>query len=459
MRWPLALGLLPYGVIAGAVLAVLLAISVRRRHSVVAGLTAGGLATAAAAFWTARRLIPMELTGLFRFDDLAVWFSGVIVVCALGAVLLAHGYLERRRVGRPEELYALLLLATLGSVLLAASDHLASIFLALETLSISLYGMIGYFRRDRLGIEAAMKYFIPAAAASALFLFGAGLLYGETGSLDLASIQRAGGPVARAGTLLVLSAFAFKLALVPFHMWTPDVYQGAPAPVSAFVATVSKGGAIAFLVRFTALAEVVDGGAVVTALSILAVLSIVTGNLLALMQRSLKRILAYSSIAHLGYLLVALVAGAFGAVRFYFAAYALTTLLAFGVVTVLSGEVEADDLESYRGLMWQRPLLVLPLGVAAFSLAGVPITAGFFAKLYVVTAGAAASRWMLLFVLVLGSAAGLVYYLRVLVATFAEATSVGPPGRRIARPSAGVLIAATLLVVGLGLFPEVIGAF
>lgn len=457
MTWVSWVALSPYGIIGITVLLVLVSITVRRRHTAVAGLTVGGLLLAWILLFGSARAGPLGVTRLFRFDHHAAWFGRIIVACALGTALLAYGYLERRGAKRPEELYALLLLATLGSVLLGASDDLSAAFLALETLTVPLYGMIGYLRHDRRGVEAALKYFVPAATASAVFLFGAGLVYGQIGTLELASLGLATGPVGRAGLLLVLFGFAFKLALVPFHMWTPDVYQGAPAPVSAFIATVSKGGAVAFSIRLLAAVGPEVALDLTTALAILAALSILAGNLLALMQRSVKRILAYSSIAHLGYLVVAVVSGGFGAAGFYFAAYAATTLLAFGVVTVISGPTEdADDLDAYRGLMWRRPAIALAMAGALLSLAGVPITAGFFGKLYVVTVGAAAAEWALLLVLVLGSVIGLVYYLRVLVATFTEAGPGVPRLWRVPRPAATVLLVAALVVLGLGLFPEAV---
>ena len=283
-------------------------------------------------------------------------------------------------------------------MVLATSSHFVSFFLGLEALSVSLYTLIAYERAGRNGIEAGVKYLILAAVSAAFLLFGMALIYAEFGTMEFSRIAGAwsdhgGSLLALAGLAMILVGVGFKLALAPFHMWTPDVYQGAPAPATAFLATVSKAAVFAVLLRYFAAIGAAESGSLRVALTLIAILSMFAGNLLALMQASVKRILAYSSIAHSGYLLIALLATrdyAPLAASYYLLAYVVTTLGAWGVVTALSSkDGDADSLEDYRGLAWRRPWLSGALTAMLFSLAGIPLTAGFVGKFYLLTAGVA----------------------------------------------------------------------
>jgi NADH-quinone oxidoreductase subunit N len=392
-----------------------------------------------------------------------------ILLCAAAFVFLfGYDYFERRQEHR-EEFYLLVLLATTGAMVLVVSRNFASFFLGLELLSVALYALIAYVRTESASIEAGIKYLILAASSSSVLLFGLALIYAESGSLELsqlaAMMTRTTGPMnvfpLMAGLMLVLTGVGFKLAVVPFHLWTPDVYEGAPLPVTAFIATVSKGGMFAFVLRWFYIHDVGVAGAPGLILSIIAIASMLTGNLLALTQTNVKRILAYSSISHMGYLLVALLAGgALGApaATYYFAAYTATILGAFGVMTVVSGSrCEAASIEDYRGLFWRRPLVAGAFATMLFSLAGIPLTAGFLGKFYVVAAGASQSRWVLLFTLVLSSTIGLFYYLRIIVAMYAEPRGSGLEGDSdklpLPVPATLALAALTGLVFLLGVYP------
>jgi NADH-quinone oxidoreductase subunit N len=406
-------------------------------------------------------------------------------VCAasLVVVALAHGYFRDRQIhgeNQREELYLLVLLATLGSAVLAASIHFASLLLGLELLSISLYALIAYRRQSEPALEAGLKYLVLAAASSAFMLFGMALIYAQTGGLDLAALRDglAGTPpeggsagpaspsvLVAAGLGLLFAGIGFKLALVPFHTWTPDVYAGAPAPVTAFVASVSKGGVVAVTLRLVE--EVGEGSrALFVPLAAVAIASMIIGNLLALLQDDVKRLLAYSSIAHLGYLLVALLAAVplrAEATAYYLAAYVVTILIAFGVVAVLSGgTTDTSALEDYRGLFWRRPWLATLFTASLLSLAGIPLTAGFLGKVYVLLAGVEAATWLPVFALVAGSVIGLFYYLRVVLVLFAplepgaEPAGAGddPARRPLAAPSVAALSLLAVPLVWLGVHPE-----
>jgi NADH-quinone oxidoreductase subunit N len=458
--------LAPQIVLAAATVVAVVAVSLRRSHGLAAGCAVAGLALATLAVWPAAQAAPRAVTMLLVADAPALFFGAVISLAGLVVALLGHGYLARRR-ERREEFYLLLLLATFGASVLVVAEHFAALLLGLETLSVALYGLIGYLRRERLAGEAAIKYLILAGVATASLVLGMAFIYAETGSLRLPEAATAlaagtGGWLVAAGVVLLVAGLGFKLALVPFHLWTPDVYAGAPAPVTAFVATVSKSAVFVVLLRTLHGTDPARLPALTLVLAVIAGASMIAGNLLALLQSNLQRLLAYSSIAHLGYLLVALLAGGtFGAAAaaFYLVAYVVTLLLAFGVVALLTRpQHETLQLDDLRGLFWTRPGLASLLTGAVLSLAGLPLTAGFVAKITLMAAGAERSFWTLLLLLVAGSAIGAFYYLRVLLAMLAkpaqgagEAAAAEAPAAPIA--SGFVLALLALLLVWLGLQP------
>jgi len=377
-------------------------------------------------------------------------------------VLLAHGYLARLPVQR-EELYVLVTCAVLGALVLAGASHFATLFLGLETLSVSLFSLVGYLARTPRGLEAGLKYLVLAGVSSAVLLFGLALVFADTGAVDLARVSvvvAAAGrtPLATAGAALVIVGLGFKLALVPFHLWTADVYQGAPAPVTALVATVSKTGALAALVRFVNAFGPPAGTTLGRVLAILAAASMIMGNLLALRQDNLKRLLAYSSIAQLGYVVVALLAGGPAGVEaatFYLAAYVATLIGALGAVSALSDAGgEPETLTHLRGLFWERPLVAGVLTTCLLSLAGIPLTAGFVAKFYVLAASVDGALWALVLILVVTSVVGLYYYLRVIVAMLSSAAAGARREQVVPFFSGLVLALATLALLWLGLAPR-----
>lgn len=454
--------LLPWLILAAGSLAVMVIIAFARRHALVAGATLGTLALALVLLPLAARPGASMVTPLLRVDGFALLFTGLILAAALVTGVLS--YLElRERSGQPEEFYLLLLLSTLGATGLTASAHFASFFLALELLSVPLFALIAYATPRPHSIEAGFKYLVLSGASSAVLLFGMALLYAETGALGFASLALL-APVAEgigfywgAGMALIVAGVAFKLSLVPFHLWTPDVYQGAPAPVAGFVATVSKGAVLAVLLRYGLATGVFQAPGPWTVVALLAIASMLAGNLLALLQDNVRRLLAYSSIAHLGYLLVALLAGdALGveAAGYYLAAYFVTMLGAFGAVSVAGlGGREIQGLEDFRGLFWQRPGLAGTFTLMLLSLAGIPLTMGFIGKFYLFVAGVGATLWSLLGALVVGSAIGLFYYLRLVRILFQEPTTEAHPVPAGGRVGGAVLAVLAVLLVLLGAYP------
>ena len=464
------LALLPVIVCSATAVLVMLAIAFKRNHFMNATVTVVGLNAALLAVWwvATNTALPQPVTDLFVVDGFACFYMALILVATLACVTLAHAYMETHS-GNREELYLLLTLSATGGLLLVCSRHMAALFIGMEILTVPLFGLIAYsFKRSR-SLEAGIKYLVLSAMSTAFMLFGIALLYSLTGSLSYSGIrdvllQSPEIPLlAWAGCSMIFVAFAFKLSFVPFHLWTPDVYEGAPAPVSAFLATASKVAVFAAMVRLLQQLPLLSSGAMHDVLLAVAGLSIIVGNLLALTQSNVKRMLGYSSIAHFGYLLIAVVSGLKleqPTVAIYLATYVITALAAFGVMVQVSSPyqgADADNLHNYRGLFWKRPYLASVMTVAMLSMAGIPMTAGFIGKFYIVMIGVGAQLWWLLAALVVGSALGLYYYLRVMITMFL----LEPGMRRFEAPlnwgqtTGGlILLGAAALVILLGVYPE-----
>ncbi|MGR8936026.1 MAG: NADH-quinone oxidoreductase subunit N [Gammaproteobacteria bacterium] len=461
--------LAPLVVIAVTTVTVMLAIAFKRHFALASGFAAGGMSVALLTLYAAPRSNSIQATVLLRIDAYAQFAMALLLLAGLATVGFCYAYFKDRE-GENEECVLLLLTALLGSLVLVDSSHFAAFFLGLETLSVSLFVLVGYALRQPRSLEAAIKYLLLSGVSSALLLMGMALIYAQCGALDFygvgecIAVQRDTNVAVVGGMALLLAGLGFKMSLVPFHMWTPDVYEGAPAPVAGFVATASKGAVFMLLLRIFHDTGAYIESALTTALSIVAVLSIFGGNLLALLQSNVKRLLAYSSIAHMGYLLVVFIAGRvlppallFEAAGFYLAAYFVTTLGAFGVVSVLSApQQEADALSCYRGLFWRRPWLAASFTLMLLSLAGIPLTVGFIGKFYVFIAAVDGRLWGLLAAVVVGSGLGLYYYLRIIVAMMhSEVDTAAPANAALYHwPASAVLLLLTVLLVWLGVFPS-----
>jgi len=421
---------MPLLLLTATVIVVMLAIAIKRSHSLTCVLSITGISISFLAVFSVLPYAGTQVTPLLIVDSLSLLFSAIILLIAAFIAIFSFPYLANLG-DQKEEYYLLLLLAALGALILVTSNHFISAFLGLETLSISLYGMIAYPVHSKgaakFPLEASFKYLILSAVSSTFILFGIALLYSQTGSLGFASLTESlnnslsNTPMIATGMIMLTSGIAFKLSLAPFHMWTPDVYEGAPLPATAFLATIGKVGMFVLMLRFIFATDALQFEAVVGALTFLAVVSILLGNILALLQQNIKRILAYSSIAHMGYILIALVAYAANngviaveAISFYLIAYLIMSLGAFGVAAVVSSsEKEYDFVNDYQGLFWRDPWLATLFTAMLLSLAGIPLTAGFIGKFYIMFAGVQGSQWLLLIALVIGSGLGIYYYLRI----------------------------------------------
>ncbi|HJZ40552.1 MAG TPA: NADH-quinone oxidoreductase subunit N [Bacteroidales bacterium] len=450
----------PFIIVAGTPVLLMLVIAFTRHFRILFGISLVGLSFALLSVYFLLPVLPHTLGQLFIFDGFSILFFGLIIFTSLLITILSYRYVMYQD-SEKEEFLIMLFTAVLGSLILAASANFATLFLGLETLSISLYVLIAYRRSRGNSIEASVKYLILASVSSAFLLFGMGLIYAGTGSLEFTRIGQVlhsadySTPLLLAGFSMMLVGIGFKLALVPFHMWTPDVYQGAPVPVTTFIATVSKGAVMAFLLRFFKEIQGNQNHNFILMITVIALLSMFTGNLLAIRQRNVKRILAYSSIANMGYLLVTLLVSnteGLQAAVFYIVSYMVTTLGAFGVINLLaSRDHDADDLEDYRGLFWKHPSIALVFTLALLSLAGIPLTAGFIGKFYLVFTGIHSGLWLLVTGLILNSVIGLYYYLRVISTLFSPVNAIMFPGFGVADRI--VLGFTALGIVWLGIFP------
>ncbi|HEV8642851.1 MAG TPA: NADH-quinone oxidoreductase subunit N [Methylomirabilota bacterium] len=394
-------------------------------------------------------------------DDYALFFHIVICYAAALIVLLSMDYL-RRFGAESGEGYSLILFSTAGMMVLASANDLIVVFLAIELMSLSLYVLAGLFKWRREAGEASMKYFLLGVFASAFLLYGIALVYGATGTtnFDRIAVAVGAGPRDRlflVGLGMLLVGFGFKISSVPFHMWAPDVYQGAPTSVAALIATGSKAAVFAALIRLLVAGLRTVQPDATTLLWALAALTMTVGNVVAIAQSNLKRMLAYSSIAHVGYMLVGLVAGGAagaGAVLFYLLAYTFTTVGTFGVIALCerAGE-EAVEVRDYAGLGRRHPLLALTLGLFLLSLIGIPPLAGFVGKFYLFGSAVRAGYIWLAVIAVLNSAVAAYYYLRVVVYMYMQEPEA--PSASLAPSFAGGL-ALTIALIGivlLGVMP------
>jgi NADH-quinone oxidoreductase subunit N len=404
---------------------------------------------------------PGALGWLFVTDRFSL-FVGLLVCVSTGlSILLSEGYL--RRIGRVRgEFYSLLLFSASGLVLFTSTTELLMLFLGLELLSIPVYILSGYLKHDVRSSEAAMKYFLLGAFSSAVFLLGIALLYGASGTtrLDLIVVRgTAVTPLAQTGLVLLLAGFLFKVASVPFHMWTPDVYEGAPTTVTAFMATAVKAAAFGGMIRVLAIHGPVLGNIPLTqVLWWLAVLTMTVGNLAALTQSNAKRMLAYSSIAHAGYVLVGVTVfaqtgdpGAVSAILYYLLAYTFMTIGAFAVVVALGDD--HLDMADYGGLGWRYPALGLAMSLFMISLSGIPPTVGFFGKYSIFRNAVEHGQVGLVVIAVLNSALSVYYYVRVMVTLYMRPES-GRVEAKWGAPAVLVTALCALIVLWAGFGPD-----
>jgi NADH-quinone oxidoreductase subunit N len=459
------LPILPMVVVTAIALAVLLA-GVRVRDDDSTGLAYLALGGLAIAFVLATGLIGQRdsaFGGAILIDNFAAYFQIAIVLTAAGAVMLSAGYAEQFRL-RGAEYYALILFAAVGMMLMAAAGDLIVIFLGLETMSVALYALAGLARRDPRSNEAALKYFLLGAFSTGFLLYGIALIYGATAAVRLDEIRvavsdaQAPNPLVLLGIGMLLVGFGFKVAAAPFHTWAPDVYQGAPTPVTAFMAVGVKLAAFAAFLRLFMVALEPLAGEWSWVIWVGAAATMTVGNLIAIVQTNIKRMLAYSAIAHAGYVLVGMAAGdsaSGGAILYYLVAYGFANLGAFGVVIALERRADTgDEIAHFRGLSAREPALAAAMALFMLSLTGIPPLAGFVAKFYLFSAAVEQGLIGLVIIAVLNSVASAYYYIYVIVAMYMQegAPEVVPLASRPGLVAAVTF--AAIAIVLIGVYPQ-----
>jgi len=445
--------LTPFLILAMAPIIIMIVISIKRNYKVVYGFSVLSFIAVIASVFYILPVIPHSIDPLFIIDKFSLFFLEIIFISALLVIFLSYDYLKQLD-GIREEYYIIMFTSTLGASLLAVANHFILFFLGIETLTLSLYILIAFEKSKDRSIEAGIKYLVLASVSSAFLLFGMGLIYVTFGTMQFTGIVSAMNNLVKLPPLFIygfgmlLVGIGFKLALVPFHMWTPDVYQGAPAPVSSYIATVSKGAVMAVFIRFFFNIKGFENSSIFIVISGIAILSMFVGNLLAVQQKNIKRLLAYSSIANMGYLIIILLIGSDKGIQsaiFYLITYFITTIGAFGVISLLSTkETEAERIEDYKGLFWKKPWMAAVLTIYLLSLAGIPITAGFIAKFYLIYEGMKAGLMILIFSMIINSVIGLYYYLRVITSLFSI-----PAVKEL--PTVSVLGKLTLVIITIGI--------
>lgn len=447
---------------AGGVVTLMLGAAFRRiNRGVLAGVS---MATLAAAGWftvdlRTRQTVGMQ--GMLSADGVSIFGAMIVIGAAALAIVLSYEYLSVRRIHRPE-FYPLLLFATAGMVLLTSANDLLMVFLAIEILSLALYVLTALARRDSASQEAALKYFLLGAFASGILLYGIALTYGATASTNIPRISEtiASAP-ARLSFLafgLMVAGLGFKISAVPFHMWTPDVYQGAPTPVTAFMAAGTKVAAFVATMRVLG----VGFGALAwdwqPLLWVLAVASMTLGAVVAIVQSDVKRMLAYSSIAHAGYLLIGVIAAGVdgtSSTLFYMAVYSIATMGAFGLVlaTAIRGR-ERVDLSSWQGLGRRSPMVAGAMTLFLLSLAGIPPTAGFMGKFFIFRAAVESGEVALVVAGALTSVVAAFFYLRLVVVMWMQEPLAGDEGVVPSRALTGALAVVAVATIAFGVWPQ-----
>ncbi|QPJ65711.1 MAG: NADH-quinone oxidoreductase subunit N [Candidatus Nitrohelix vancouverensis] len=447
---------------------LLLDLKVGRNKTLLVFVSLVGLLVASVAAFAKVSLPVTSFEGAYTVDHLSVFFTIIFTLSSALAILLSIEYNKREGI-RMGEYYGLILFCTVGMILLASSTDMIMIFLGIEVISICLYVLAGIRRNDVKSNEAALKYFLLGAFATGFLLYGMALVYGATGSTKLHLIAEAigsGGVSSETllllGVVLLIIGFGFKIASVPFHMWAPDVYEGAPTPVTAFMAVGPKAAALAAFFRVFSEAVPALSPSWETLVIVIAVITMFFGNIGAIVQTNIKRLLAYSSVSHVGYLLIAVVVKnsmAGSAILFYMLAYAFMIFGVFGIV-ILFGEKNSENLEieNYAGLGYKKPVLALCMTIFMLSLGGMPPFAGFVAKFYIFSAAIQEGYVLLVVIAVLNSVISFYYYLKVIVVMYMKESTRElnlQPG-----PVTALVVAVSVFgTIELGLFPESILQF
>lgn len=472
--------ILPQLIVAFGITLALLLVAWKRSQRTIALFTFLILAMALLANVSLLSMPSTQVTQLLKVDGYSTFAFSLILISALVALRMSHSFLKAH-IEVHDEYYLLLLLLVLGAGILVTSDHFASLFLGFELLSISLVGLVGYHRESQYSVENGFKYLVLSATASSFMLLGIAFIYSVTGDMSFngaipataipATIyhEQGLGLFFQLGLLLFVSGIAFKLSIAPFHFWAPDVYQGAPTPVTMLMATISKVAMFVVLLKCIIAQRYLILETFQLFLMSFAVISMLLGNVMALKQQNLKRLLAYSSIAHMGYLLIVIIVTAEQSLAFtwqsslfYLAAYTIANLSVFIVIALMQlkhkniSYQEDISLVDLHGLFWRVPSYGLLMILGLLSLAGIPLTMGFIGKFYILTQATIAHAWWLIATLIIGSGIGLAYYLPMIFKIFADAPVMNEQSGAVNHHMVEKVLVYSFIALGLvfGLLPE-----
>lgn len=461
------LHLAPILITAGTAVLVMLSLAVRRSSLIAAGVSIIGL-NIALIMLIVQGISPSSAgsaSDFFEIDSFARFYMALVLLSSLACLTFSYAYFK----GFPDhsqEVYLLLLLATVGGLMLPPARNLPTFFMGIELLSVPIYPLLAYARQSTKSLESGFKYLILSASASATLLFGMAVIFAGAGTMDFTALGGIGlnATYMVVGTALIIVAVGFKLSVAPFHQWVADVYQGAPAPIVVFLATAAKVAVFAVVVRLIHSIGIIEHGKLLTVLTSLALASMLIGNLFALRQRNFLRILALSSVAHIGYALTALISdpeAALTTVNFYLANYVLTGIGAFGAISVIASPykkaLKSGDPDHFTGLFWRRPWISIVLTIMFLSFSGFPMTVGFVAKLLVIFDAARLGEWLLLTVLIIGSGLGIYYYLKSVLLMYAvpkHAHFVNMRKYWYREIDGIILILILMFVVFIGIWPQ-----
>lgn len=459
--------LLPVLVVSAGILIVMLQTAWKRNPGLAQFLTLLTLALTIVILIVHYPQRSHSLTLLFEMDPIGAFFALLVCLCCFSVALLQGSYMGPDSPEVAEEFDLLLLLSALGGILLVLASHVAGALLGVELMGLSLLAMLAYNRQRLLSLEATLKYLLLSGASTSMFIMGFGFLYASSGSLVLETMLTPPMTLlSKAGLVLVFASLAFKLSLVPLHIWTPDVYHGAPCNSTLLLTSLSKTAVFAILMKLLLAVPAEFATELAKMLSWMAIASMLLGNWLALQQTSIKRLMAYSAIAHMGYVLVAgiiaigvddslVIEGA----GYYLLAYLVASILIFSVLVFLSSlnqQQDTDELSQLQGLFWHHPWLAVALTLAFLSLAGMPITVGFIGKFYLLTLAVELNAWWLVSAMVIGSAVALYYYLRVIFSLYAEQQEI-PLTVTSSIFSRSWVSLITIVLIALGILPGLLG--
>ena len=464
--------LFPFLIVLLTVIALLFSISCKRNHFNIYIMSVIGLLLSIISLYFVYQVVPIDISMLFYINKVSVLYIGIILFSTLFSIILAYSYLLNH-ILHQEEFYLFLLFSTLGCMTVVISNHMASLFISIELMSLPLLGLVGYEYYQKKTLEAVLKYAILSSIASSFLLLGIALIYSVSGDLSFISlgnyfnlsILKTEKIVLLLGFSFIVVSFAFKLSIIPFHLWTPDVYEGTSYTSLFFLSTVSKITTFSILSRLLMYCPKKEIQLLYFILEVLAFFSIFFGNVMALFQKRLKRLLAYASISHLGYLLIALVLInnsdiSSEAIYIIFMSYILSSLIVLGLVNWMSIQYkmyDTDIFDFYRGLFWHNPIVAIILTIMMFSFAGLPMSVGFIGKFYLILLTVNEQSLLLGLAIVLGSAIGFYYYLQIIINFYLtplryynyNAVSF------IQYSCCNILILIlSLMVILLGLFPE-----